>query len=132
VWDEFSVGMTLLEVFFGTDVVAALKSIDAVRMLMKESRRYLSEDANGVLLQLFYFTLEPGEPEITLTPRAYLRDVLEVDQEHVRENILRASVAIEESSLIKDLLPVRKVQPTSALEHDANEEGGALGESTIV
>jgi hypothetical protein len=117
-WDEYSVGITLLEVFFGTDVVAALSSVDAVRLLMQENRRYLSEEANGVLLQLFYFVQEPGEPVITMPVRQYLREVLEEDEGHVRENIVRAAFAISESARIKELLPVRKVQPRSAQEQD--------------
>jgi hypothetical protein len=52
-WDELSVGITLVEVFFGTDVVAALSSMNVVHMLLRESRIYLDESANGVLLQLF-------------------------------------------------------------------------------
>jgi hypothetical protein len=121
-WDEYSVGIIVLEVFFGTAMVSELSSLKVLNLMLKESRRYLDEAANGMLMQLFRFLQEPGEPEIWLDPRRYLTGVLEVDQEHIRGNILRAKVALEESTRLKNMLPVLKVQPIT---EQVENEGGA-------
>ena len=72
---------------------------------MKESRRYLDESANGVLLELFPF-VQPKieETRIRIPARTYLETVLEKEPKHVRENLVRAAFAKIESASIKELL----------------------------
>lgn len=103
-WDKWSVAVIMLELLYGSKVVASMQNVDQVREVVKESRRCLTEETYAVLLGLFGFQQEMGELLPKWTPWKYLKEVLETRRDHIEVDIYLATTGASDSTCIQRMM----------------------------